>query len=134
MISPHDATNCSLLHFACFDFRGFNFIGTRRTVSFEPRSPSSMLLSEALFKNLKARSIGPAVMGSGVGHRYRSAQSVVFYVGLGHGGIFKTNDNGVTFPHLAVAFLQCSNNHRTASGTVTWARSLVWSRLYKRNA
>ena len=32
----------------------------------------------------------------------------VFYVGLGHGGVFKTNDNGVTFPHLAAAFLNAA--------------------------
>ena len=24
----------------------------------------------------------------------------VFYVGLGHGGVFKTNDNGVTFQSI----------------------------------
>src|SRR5580765_6712191 len=61
-------------------------------------SPSPMLLSEALFKNLKARSIGPAVMGGRVSDIAIDARNpFVFYIGLGHGGVFKTNDNGVTF-------------------------------------
>ncbi|HXQ01793.1 MAG TPA: hypothetical protein VN801_02400, partial [Candidatus Udaeobacter sp.] len=51
-----------------------------------------------LFKNLKARSIGPAVMGGRVSDIAISPSNpFVFYVGLGHGGIFKTNDNGVSF-------------------------------------
>jgi hypothetical protein len=63
-------------------------------------SPSSspLPLSEALFKNLKARSIGPAVMGGRVSDIAIDPRNpFVFYVGLGHGGVFKTNDNGVTF-------------------------------------
>ena len=57
-----------------------------------------MSLSEALFKNLKARSIGPAVMGGRVSDIAIDPRNpFVFYVGLGHGGVFKTNDNGVTF-------------------------------------
>ena len=57
-----------------------------------------MLLSEALFKNLKARSIGPAVMGGRVSDIAIDPRNpFVFYVGLGHGGVFKSNDNGVTF-------------------------------------
>src|SRR5262245_19335158 len=59
---------------------------------------SPMPLSEALFKNLKARSIGPAVMGGRVSDiSIDSRNPFVFYVGLAHGGVFKTNDNGVTF-------------------------------------
>jgi hypothetical protein len=55
-------------------------------------------LSDVLFKNLKARSIGPAVMGGRVSEIAISPNNpFVFYVGLGHGGIFKTNDSGVTF-------------------------------------
>ncbi len=55
-------------------------------------------LAEALFKNLKARSIGPAVMGGRVSDIAIDPRNpFVFYVGLGHGGVFKTNDNGVTF-------------------------------------
>src|SRR5437773_2168919 len=61
-------------------------------------SPSPMLLGEALFKNLKARSIGPAVMGGRVSEIAIDPRNpFVFYVGLAHGGVFKTNDNGVTF-------------------------------------
>jgi len=60
--------------------------------------PSPMLLGEALFKNLKARSIGPAVMGGRVSDIVIDPRNpFIFYVGLGHGGVFKTNDNGVTF-------------------------------------
>ena len=61
-------------------------------------SASPVVLSEALFKNLKARSIGPAVMGGRVSDIAIDPRNpFVFYVGLGHGGVFKTNDNGVTF-------------------------------------
>src|SRR5437762_368912 len=61
-------------------------------------SPAAAPLREALFKNLKARSIGPAVMGGRVSDITIDARNpFVFYVGLGHGGVFKTNDNGVTF-------------------------------------
>src|SRR5215217_2875688 len=55
-------------------------------------------LTDVLFKNLKARSIGPAVMGGRVSDIAIDPRNpFVFYVGLGHGGVFKTNDNGVTF-------------------------------------
>src|SRR5881394_2305177 len=63
-------------------------------------SPSSspVLLSEALFKNLKARSIGPAVMGGRISDIAIDPRNpFVFYVGLAHGGVFKTSDNGVSF-------------------------------------
>src|SRR5690349_23818929 len=61
-------------------------------------SSTAPALSEALFKNLKARSIGPAVMGGRVSDIAIDPRNpFVFYVGLGHGGVFKTNDNGVTF-------------------------------------
>src|SRR5262252_3099635 len=61
-------------------------------------SPSPPPLTDALFKNLKARSIGPAVMGGRVSDIVIDPRNpFVFYVGLGHGGVFKTNDNGVTF-------------------------------------
>src|SRR5690242_8366409 len=55
-------------------------------------------LTDVLFKNLKARSIGPAVMGGRVSDIAIDPRNPsVFYVGLGHGGIFRTNDNGTTF-------------------------------------
>src|SRR5215470_5690175 len=61
-------------------------------------SPTPLQLTDVLFKNLKARSIGPAVMGGRVSDIAIDPKNpFVFYVGLGHGGIFKTNDSGVTF-------------------------------------
>src|SRR5438552_5173475 len=64
-------------------------------------SASAPPLSQALFKNLKARSIGPAVMGGRVSDIAIDPRNpFVFYVGLGHGGVFKTNDNGVTFQSI----------------------------------
>jgi len=55
-------------------------------------------LTDVLFKNLKARAIGPAVMGGRVSDIAIDPRNpFIFYAGLGHGGVFKTNDNGVTF-------------------------------------
>ena len=63
-----------------------------------PAPPGAPQLTDVLFKNLKARSIGPAVMGGRVSDIAIDPRNpFVFYVGLGHGGVFKTNDNGVTF-------------------------------------
>jgi hypothetical protein len=51
-----------------------------------------------LFKNLKARSIGPAVMGGRVSDIAIDPRNpFVFYVALGHGGVFKSGDSGVSF-------------------------------------
>jgi photosystem II stability/assembly factor-like uncharacterized protein len=66
----------------------------------ETPSPSSAppQLTDVLFKNLKARSIGPAVMGGRVSDIALDPHNpFVFYVGLAHGGVFKTEDNGVSF-------------------------------------
>ena len=55
-------------------------------------------LTEALLKNLKARWIGPAVMGGRVSDIALDPKNpFVFYVGLAHGGLFKTGNNGVSF-------------------------------------
>src|SRR5947209_9644441 len=55
-------------------------------------------LTDVLFKSLKARSIGPAVMGGRVSDIAIDPRNpFVFYVGLGHGGIFKSGDGGITF-------------------------------------
>src|SRR6266478_5679619 len=55
-------------------------------------------LTDVLFKNLKARSIGPAVMGGRVSDIALDPKNpFVFYVGLAHGGVFKTGNNGVSF-------------------------------------
>ena len=57
-----------------------------------------MQLTDVHFKNLKVRWIGPAVMGGRVSDIAIDPRNPsVFYVGLAHGGVFKTGDNGVTF-------------------------------------
>jgi photosystem II stability/assembly factor-like uncharacterized protein len=62
------------------------------------QSTTGPQLTDVLFKNLKARAIGPAVMGGRVSDIAIDPRNpFVFYVGLGHGGVFKTNDSGVTF-------------------------------------
>jgi photosystem II stability/assembly factor-like uncharacterized protein len=61
-------------------------------------SATAPQLTDVLFKNLKARSIGPAVMGGRVSDIALDPRNpFVFYVGLGHGGVFKTGDNGISF-------------------------------------
>jgi photosystem II stability/assembly factor-like uncharacterized protein len=63
-----------------------------------PQSAGVPQLTDVLFKNLKARSIGPAVMGGRVSDIAIDPRNpFVFYVGLGHGGVFKSNDAGITF-------------------------------------
>src|SRR6202011_865196 len=58
-------------------------------------------LTDVLFKNLKARSIGPAVMGGRVSDIAIDPRNpFVFYVALGHGGVFKSGDSGVSFDSI----------------------------------
>ena len=55
-------------------------------------------LTDVLCKGLKARAIGPAVMGGRVSDIAIDPRNpAVFYVGLGTGGIFKSGNNGVSF-------------------------------------
>jgi photosystem II stability/assembly factor-like uncharacterized protein len=55
-------------------------------------------LTAAHLRALKARSIGPAVMGGRVSDiALDPADPFTFYVGLGTGGLMKTSNNGVTF-------------------------------------
>jgi photosystem II stability/assembly factor-like uncharacterized protein len=55
-------------------------------------------LADVLFKNFKARSIGPAAMAGRVSDIALDPRNpAAFFVGLSTGGLFKTNDNGVTF-------------------------------------
>ena len=57
-----------------------------------------MQLTDVLCKGLKARSIGPALMGGRVSEIALDPRDpAVFYVGLGTGGLFKTGNNGVSF-------------------------------------
>lgn len=59
---------------------------------------TSTKLTEILFKNFKARAIGPATMGGRVCDiAINPRNPAQFFVGLATGGLFKTNDNGVTF-------------------------------------
>jgi photosystem II stability/assembly factor-like uncharacterized protein len=70
---------------------------TSASVTPAPASGAAQL-TDVLFKNLKARSIGPAVMGGRVSDIAIDPRNpFVFYVALGHGGIFKSGDAGVTF-------------------------------------
>ena len=73
-------------------------------------APSPVELRDVLFKNLKARAIGPAVMGGRVSDIAIDPHNpFVFYVGLATGGVFKSSNNGVSFepifdkqPHLSI--------------------------------
>src|SRR6187401_160358 len=63
-----------------------------------PQAPVPPALTEALFKSLKGRAIGPAIMGGRVSDIAIDPRNPgVFYVGFATGGVFKTNDNGTTF-------------------------------------
>src|SRR5438309_9456177 len=82
-----------------------NLPGTPTTSPSSPSAASSPVpevappkLTDILFKNFKARSIGPAAMGGRVSDLAIDPRNpAVFFVGLSTGGLFKTNDNGVTF-------------------------------------
>ncbi len=61
-------------------------------------NPPAPPLTDVLFKNLKVRAIGPAVMGGRVSDIALDPRNpALFYVGLATGGLFKTGDNGVSF-------------------------------------
>ncbi|MEO5753203.1 MAG: hypothetical protein ABIR38_00670 [Chthoniobacterales bacterium] len=61
-------------------------------------APTPVQLTDVLLKGLKARPIGPAVMGGRISDIAIDPRNpAVFYVGLGTGGLFKTGNNGVSF-------------------------------------
>ena len=63
-----------------------------------PTASNPPQFTDVLFKNLKARAIGPAAMGGRVSDIAIDPRNpFVFYVGLAHGGVFKTGDNGTSF-------------------------------------
>ena len=60
--------------------------------------PVGPKLDAVMLKSLKARSIGPAVMGGRVSDiTLDPKDTATFYVALGTGGVMKTTDNGATF-------------------------------------
>ena len=81
-----------------FSSRLLGLLGVATILSTAAGQPNQPALSEVLFKNLKARWIGPATMGGRISDIALDPRNpVVFYVGLATGGLFKTGDNGVTF-------------------------------------
>ena len=63
-----------------------------------PPLPAAPPLTEVLFKNLKARPVGPATMGGRVSEIAIDPRNpALFYAGMATGGIFKTADNGMSF-------------------------------------
>ncbi len=71
-----------------------------RAAAGEPAPPGSPV-SEAMLKGLKARSIGPAVMGGRVSDIALDPRSPYgFYVGFATSGVWKTTNNGISFSPL----------------------------------
>jgi len=63
-----------------------------------PSFPAGPTLAAAMLKSMKARSIGPAVMGGRVSDIALDPRDpATFYVALGTGGVMKTEDNGASF-------------------------------------
>src|SRR6185503_10597504 len=63
-----------------------------------PAAPGGPTVDALALKALKARSIGPAVMGGRVPDvAFDPKDPAIFYVALGTGGLMKTADNGATF-------------------------------------
>ncbi|HEV8384087.1 MAG TPA: hypothetical protein VGQ11_04380 [Candidatus Acidoferrales bacterium] len=68
------------------------------TAASAPAASAEAVLNPVLLKNLKARSIGPAVMGGRVSDiALDPNDATTFYVALGTGGVMKTTNNGITF-------------------------------------
>jgi photosystem II stability/assembly factor-like uncharacterized protein len=60
--------------------------------------PAGAVVDGVLLKSLKARSIGPAVMGGRVSEiAYDPSDAGTFYVALGTGGLMKTTSDGAAF-------------------------------------
>ncbi len=66
-----------------------------------PPATVSSPVEEAALKNIKARAIGPAVMGGRISDiAFDPQDPFTFYVATAHGGLMKTTDNGATFSAL----------------------------------
>lgn len=64
-------------------------------------SAAARRVEVATVKALKARSVGPAVMGGRVSDiAYDPKDPYTFYIGLATGGVMKTSDDGLTFQGL----------------------------------
>jgi photosystem II stability/assembly factor-like uncharacterized protein len=74
---------------------------TKPKPSPSPSQPPAPPLEASLVKGLKARSIGPAVMGGRVSDIALDPQNPWrFYIGFATGGLVKTSNNGATFQNL----------------------------------
>src|SRR5438552_17992623 len=72
--------------------------GRARETSPAKAAPAGPRVEPSFLRGLKARSIGPAVMGGRVSDiALDPKDAFTFYVALGTGGVMKTADNGVTF-------------------------------------
>jgi photosystem II stability/assembly factor-like uncharacterized protein len=71
---------------------------SRTGTSSAPSASPTLVLEPAMLSALKARSIGPAVMGGRVSDIALDPQDpFTFYVALGTGGLMKTSDDGATW-------------------------------------
>jgi len=69
-----------------------------RTRTSPPAPPAGPVLEPPALAALKARAIGPAVMGGRVSDiAFDPEDPFTFYVGLGTGGLMKTSDDGATW-------------------------------------
>ncbi|MEX2272876.1 MAG: hypothetical protein WD690_15495 [Vicinamibacterales bacterium] len=70
----------------------------------QPRAEAAQPVSavpESLIKGLKARSIGPAIMGGRISEiAFDPENPWTFYAATAHGGLMKTADNGASFASL----------------------------------
>jgi photosystem II stability/assembly factor-like uncharacterized protein len=72
--------------------------GSKSKTKSETQSSEVSTPDELMLKAMKARGIGPAVMGGRVSTIAMDPQDIfTFYVGLGTGGVMKTSNNGATF-------------------------------------
>ncbi|MFZ1705571.1 MAG: hypothetical protein WAT79_14575 [Saprospiraceae bacterium] len=76
-------------------------------ISLQAQEPLSFK-GEEIFSNMKARHIGPAVMSGRVTDlEAHPTDSKVFYVGAAGGGVWKTNNAGITFNPIFDKHNQC---------------------------
>src|SRR5437870_3075556 len=70
----------------------------RHTPPASPIPPAAPLVTSGTLKPLKARAIGPAIMGGRISDiAFDPSDPHTFYVALATGGLMKTTDEGGTF-------------------------------------